>query len=101
MSSPSDANLPPDRASALSRQGLSFILSALMLGIYAGFILLVAYNKPLMGKVIVPGLSWGILLGALVIISAWVLTLIYVLWANRNPHIPTAPAAVAPDQDQP
>ena len=29
-----------------------------------------------------PGLSVGILLGGLVIVSAWVLSMIYVLWAN-------------------
>jgi uncharacterized membrane protein (DUF485 family) len=31
---------------------------------------------------VMPGLSWGILLGALVIVAAWVLTYIYVRWAN-------------------
>jgi uncharacterized membrane protein (DUF485 family) len=30
------------------------------------------------------GLSWGILLGALVIVVAWALTGIYVRWANRE-----------------
>jgi uncharacterized membrane protein (DUF485 family) len=79
-----DLDGPSRPARVASRWGLSFTLSILMLGIYAGFILLVAFNKPLLGQVIVPGLSWGILLGALVIVSAWVLTLIYVLWANRN-----------------
>jgi uncharacterized membrane protein (DUF485 family) len=32
----------------------------------------------------VPGLSLGILLGALVIVAAWVLIWIYVRWANRH-----------------
>ena len=63
---------------------LSFVLSAVMLAIYLGFILLVAYNKPLLGQTVVPGLSWGILLGALVIVSAWALTLIYVLASNKQ-----------------
>ena len=31
-----------------------------------------------------PGLSLGILLGALVIVSAWVLSFIYVRWANTH-----------------
>ena len=31
-----------------------------------------------------PGLSLGILLGALVIVFAWVLTLVYVYWANTK-----------------
>ena len=50
-----------------------------------GFILLVAFAKPFLGSLIVPGLSWGILLGALVIVSAWLLTFIYVLAAGRRP----------------
>lgn len=53
-----------------------------MMIIYFGFILLVAFNKPLLGTLLVPGLSLGILLGALVIISAWVLIYFYVRWAN-------------------
>ena len=64
-------------------RGLAFVLSLIMLAIYCGFVLLEAYNKPLLGSLIVPGLSWGILLGALVIIVAWVLTFIYVVVSNR------------------
>ena len=33
---------------------------------------------------LVPGLSLGILLGALVIVAAWVLIWIYVRWANTH-----------------
>ena len=71
-------------AAPAARSPLPFVLSAVMLLIYLGFILLVAYQKPLLGTQIVPGLSWGILLGALVIILAWVLTLIYVLASGRK-----------------
>jgi uncharacterized membrane protein (DUF485 family) len=35
-----------------------------------------------MGHQLVPGLSVGILLGALVILTAWGLTGIYIVWAN-------------------
>lgn len=55
-----------------------------MMVAYFGFILLVAFNKPLLGTVIVPGLSLGMLLGALVIVVAWVLIWIYVRWANSH-----------------
>ena len=55
-----------------------------MMVAYFGFILLVAFNKPLLGTLIAPGLSLGMLLGALVIVVAWVLTWIYVRWANRH-----------------
>jgi len=58
-------------------------LSAAMFVIYAGFILLIAFNKPLMGTLLAPGLSLGILLGVVVILLAWVLTMIYVRWANK------------------
>jgi uncharacterized membrane protein (DUF485 family) len=65
------------------RWRIAVILSSLMLIVYFGFVLLIAFNKPLMGTLLTPGLSLGILLGALVIILAWVLTLIYVRWANK------------------
>lgn len=79
---------PPDplvpSTSTGSRSSLSFVLSGVMLAIYLGFVLLVAYEKPFLGSQFIPGLSWGVLLGALVIVSAWVLTLIYVLAANKK-----------------
>jgi uncharacterized membrane protein (DUF485 family) len=51
---------------------------------YFGFVLLVAFNKPLLATTVVPGLSLGILLGALVIVVAWGLTWIYISWANAH-----------------
>jgi uncharacterized membrane protein (DUF485 family) len=65
------------------RWKVAFILTACMLVVYFGFVLLVAFNKPLMGTILTTGLSLGILLGALVIVSAWILTMIYVRWANK------------------
>ena len=65
------------------RWRIAITLSACMLAIYFGFILLIAFDKPLMGSLITSGLSLGILLGVIVILSAWVLTTIYVRWANR------------------
>ncbi len=55
-----------------------------MLFVYFGFILLTAFNKGAMGQTLVPGLSWGILLGAIVIVTAFVLTGLYVRWANNH-----------------
>ncbi len=69
---------------AARRWRMALSLTIAMMLIYFGFILLVAFNKPLMGSLVVPGLSWGILLGAVVIVSAWVLIYIYVRWANTN-----------------
>jgi uncharacterized membrane protein (DUF485 family) len=65
------------------RWRFAFTLSAAMLIIYFGFILLIAFDKPLLATILTSGLSLGVLLGALVIIAAWILTLIYVRWANN------------------
>ena len=59
-------------------------LTIAMIALYFGFILLVAYNKPLLGRLIAPGLSVGVLFGALVIVLSWILTWIYVRWANTH-----------------
>ncbi|MEH2423611.1 MAG: DUF485 domain-containing protein [Nostoc sp.] len=72
------------QALAAERWRVSLILSGVMMFIYFGFILLIAFNKSLLGSLVVPGLSLGILLGALVIVSAWVLIFIYVRWANSS-----------------
>ncbi|MEH2177981.1 DUF485 domain-containing protein [Nostoc sp.] len=72
------------QALAAERWRISLILSGAMMFIYFGFILLIAFNKRLLGSLVVPGLSLGILLGALVIVSAWVLIFIYVRWANSS-----------------
>jgi uncharacterized membrane protein (DUF485 family) len=69
---------------ARERRRVSLTLSAVMLGIYFGFILLGAYAKGFMGIAIVDGLSVGILFGALVIVAAFALTGIYVRWANAH-----------------
>ncbi len=63
---------------------LALRLTAAMMAVYFGFILMVAYAKPLLGRQLVPGLSLGTLLGALVIVAAWVLIWIYVRWANTH-----------------
>ena len=64
------------------RSRVAVVLTAAMMIIYFGFIILVAFRPELLGTLIVPGLSLGILMGALVIVSAWLLTFIYVRWAN-------------------
>ena len=58
-------------------------LSVCMVCIYFGFIALVAYDAPRLGTLLQDGLSLGIVLGALVIVSAWVLTYVYVRWTNQ------------------
>ena len=74
----------PLRLLAAARWRIAIALTLAMMAIYFGFILLVAYNKPFLTRLLAPGLSVGMLLGALVIVSAWVLMFVYVTWANRH-----------------
>src|SRR6516165_10737110 len=74
----------PIHAIAAKRWAIGLLLSALMLVIYLGFILLVAFGKPLLSILLTQLLSVRILLGALTIISCWILSIIYVIWANSR-----------------
>jgi len=67
-----------------ARWRVAIILTTAMMVLYFGFILLVAFNKPLLGREVTPGLSLGILLGALVIVASWALIWIYARWANTH-----------------
>ena len=81
----SDAPSGPDealRALGAARTRVAVVLTVAMVGAYFGFILLVAYGKSLLALELVPGLSLGIVLGAAVIVMAWMLTWLYVRWAN-------------------
>src|SRR5512132_198252 len=71
-------------ALARAQWRLALTLTAAMMAIYFAFVLLVAWAKPFLGAQIVPGLSVGILLGALVIVSAWGLIWVYVRWADGH-----------------
>lgn len=66
------------------RWRLAIALSAIMVLVYFGFILLVAFDKPWMGEVVAPGLSRGIACGAALIVLTWCVTWYYVRWANRH-----------------
>lgn len=67
-----------------ARWRIAGVLTLLMILIYFGFILLIAYRRDFLGQLVAPGLSLGILLGALVIVASWLLTWVYVRWANRH-----------------
>jgi len=72
------------RALGQARWRIALTLTVVMIAVYFGFIILIAFDKELLARTIVPGLSLGILLGALVIVTSWVLTWIYVRWANKH-----------------
>jgi uncharacterized membrane protein (DUF485 family) len=63
---------------------VSTILTLCLFVLYYGFILLIAYNKPFMGRKIGEFTTLGIPMGVGVIILAWILTTIYVAWANSS-----------------
>ncbi|ACA17365.1 protein of unknown function DUF485 [Methylobacterium sp. 4-46] len=76
-------NNPKFRELVAERTRFGWLLSAIMLGIYLGFVLLVAFAKGFLAMKIGAGVtSLGILLGVAVIVSAFVLTGIYVQRAN-------------------
>jgi uncharacterized membrane protein (DUF485 family) len=71
-------------ALAASRARVGAVLTAVMLVVYFGFILLIAFNKDGLGELVTDGLSLGMLLGVIVVLVTWILTWIYVGWANRR-----------------
>jgi uncharacterized membrane protein (DUF485 family) len=72
------------RSLATRRWRVAITLTGVMIAIYFGFIALIAYDKPFLGRLVTRGLSIGILLGVIVILSSFLLTWIYVRWANRH-----------------
>lgn len=65
------------------RSRLAWVLSLLMVTIYFGFVLLIAFDKEVLGRSLFGGVTTvGIPIGLGVIVSAFVLTGIYVLRAN-------------------
>ncbi len=67
-----------------ARSRLSWTLTAIMLVIYFGFIFLVAFDPALLGTPVIGNITLGFPLGLGVIVSAIVLTGIYVLRANAS-----------------
>jgi uncharacterized membrane protein (DUF485 family) len=72
------------RAVAAARWKVAIVLTGAMIVLYFGFVLLIAFAKPLLGRLLAPGLSLGMVLGAGVIVCSWLLTWIYVRWANTR-----------------
>ncbi len=84
---------------AARRWKVAITLTTVMVSAYFGFILLIAFDKPLMGTLVFGGsISIGVVLGALVIVLAPVLTGIYVRWTNQ--HYDHAMAAIGDVRDR-
>jgi uncharacterized membrane protein (DUF485 family) len=95
----------------------SLLLTLLLFVLYYGYILLIAFNKPLLAvrgdRAPRPTASGtmrpdfhvplGIPLGAAVILGSWVLTAAYVVWANRHydPEVTRLRASLSSAGDRP
>lgn len=62
---------------------VSAILTLLLFILYYGYILLIGYNKPFLAIKIGAVTPIGIPIGVGVIVLSWILTVIYVIWANK------------------
>jgi uncharacterized membrane protein (DUF485 family) len=71
------------RQLVVRRWRVSMALTAALFVLYYGYILLIAVNKPLLATRMGGVTPVGIPLGAAVIVGSWVLTAIYIVWANR------------------
>ena len=70
------------KALVRKRWSVSITLTLLLFLLYYGYILVVAYGKPVLALKVGMHTTLGIVLGALTIVGSWVLTVVYVVWAN-------------------
>jgi len=66
------------------RWRVSLTLTALLFVMYYGYIVLIAMNKSFMAQRLSGGTPIGVPLGVAVILGSWVLTAVYIVWANRQ-----------------
>ena len=63
---------------------VSVLLTACLFALYYGYILLIALDKTFLARRIGEHTTLGIPFGVGVIVLSWVLTAVYVVWANRS-----------------
>jgi uncharacterized membrane protein (DUF485 family) len=68
------------------KNAISWVLTALQLLLYFGFISLIAFNKPYLGQKMSEGaaMTVGIPIAVGTIFLSWVFTGIYIFWANSK-----------------
>lgn len=71
------------KALVAKRWSVSIVLTFALFVIYYGYILLIGYNKEFLSTKIGEATTIGIPIGVAVIVLSWVLTVIYVIWANN------------------
>ncbi|MDA8169526.1 MAG: DUF485 domain-containing protein [Nitrospiraceae bacterium] len=74
------------REMAGRKNSISIILTILELIIYFGFVFLIAFDKPFLATKLSAGgaTTIGIPIGVGVILLSWILTGIYIRWANNK-----------------
>ncbi|HLB25537.1 MAG TPA: DUF485 domain-containing protein [Nitrospirota bacterium] len=77
-------NDPDFKELSSKKNSISITLTVLELIAYFGFIFLIAFNKEFLAQDISPSITIGIPIGIGVIVFSWVLTGIYVRWANSK-----------------
>lgn len=66
------------------RLNFSLTLTIIMLVVYFGFILVIAFYKELLAVKIGEHLTLGLPIGVGIILFAWLLTGVYIRWANKT-----------------
>lgn len=77
-------NSPEFKMLVQRRMTFSLTLTVLMLTVYFGFILIIAFNKELLAMKVGTHLTLGIPAGIGIILFAWLLTGVYTRWANKK-----------------
>jgi len=72
------------RSLSSQKNTISVILTILELVLYFGFIALIAFNKPFLASKVSGAISIGIPIAVATIFLSWVLTGIYIYWANSK-----------------
>ncbi|MEJ7694438.1 DUF485 domain-containing protein [Daejeonella sp.] len=66
-----------------NRWNISLTLTFLMLFVYIGFLMVVAYHKETLKMPVGDSLNLAIIVGIGIIIFSWLITGVYVYWANN------------------
>ncbi|MBC7758393.1 MAG: DUF485 domain-containing protein [Phormidesmis sp. FL-bin-119] len=74
---------PAFRKLVKNRWNISLTFTFLMLFVYIGFLLVVAYQKDTLKMPVGDSLNLAIIVGIGIIIFSWLITGVYVYWANN------------------
>jgi uncharacterized membrane protein (DUF485 family) len=75
---------PDFKAIAGQKNRISIILTILELVVYFGFIGLIAFYKPFLSQKLTGAITVGIPIAVGAILVSWLLTGVYIHWANKN-----------------